>query len=61
MFMTRSRNALSRNGTRVSTPQAKGALLARSTSHWWSRFSSRTVSLERWTTGDGQADALVAR
>ncbi len=44
-FMTRSRKALSRKGTRVSTPHANGALFARSTSHWCSRFSSRTVSL----------------
>ena len=33
MFMTRSRKALSRNGTRASTPHANGTLLARMTSH----------------------------
>ena len=50
------RNCLSRKGTRVSRPKAKGALLARSTSHWCSRVTRRTHS--RWYSsaqveGDG--------
>ena len=41
-----SRNSLSRNGTRGSRPQAKGALFARNTSHWCNRSTFRTVSLQ---------------
>lgn len=44
--MQTSRKSLSRNGTLGSRPQAKGALFARSTSHWCSRSTLRIVSLQ---------------
>merc|ERR1719313_2913955 len=47
-LITRSSTALSRYGTRASTPQAIVLLFARSTSHWCSRVVLRTVS--RWNS-----------
>ena len=45
MLMDTRTNSLSKKGTRGSRPHAKGALLARRTSHWCRRVVLRIVSL----------------